>query len=249
MYVSGGTVVPTVPASSDRCIGDGSGNNTSAPGEVRFTGGSIDAALDMVNPAATNGNGVAVFPVAVSNLTANAKVAFDGLPSYYGTTDIYADEEGKVYLWLPEDWDEGGITPRLLAASPRRLLGATPGASHTFSANGYSYTVSIPAGGGEAVAERGEALELSELKITGFSVADGWIVISVNASPATWMYGFGDRLRVYVSETLPVPDTDDAVLELPGWELILEDGDNATFAVPLGDLPESMFFKVKMKEN
>ncbi|MBQ6328138.1 MAG: hypothetical protein IJI35_03910 [Kiritimatiellae bacterium] len=241
VYVSGGTVVPT--PGSKKSIGGDNG------GEVRFTGGSIDAALDMVNPAATNGNGVAVFPVAVSNLTANAKVAFDGLPSYYGTTDIYADEEGKVYLWLPENWDEGGITPRLLAASPRRLLGATPGASHTFSANGYSYTVSIPAGGGEAVAERGDALELSELKITGFSVADGWIVISVNASPATWMYGFGDRLRVYASETLPVPDTDDAVLELPGWELILEDGDNATFAVPLGDLPESMFFKVKMKEN
>ena len=241
VYVSGGTVVPT--PGNKKSIGGDNG------GEVRFTGGSIDAALDMVNPAATNGNGVAVFPVAVSNLTARAKVAFDGLPSYYGTTDIYADEEGKVYLWLPENWDEGGITPRLLAASPRRLLGATPGASHTFSANGYSYTVSIPAGGGEAVAERGDALELSELKITGFSVADGWIVISVNASPATWMYGFGDRLRVYASETLPVPDTDDAVLELPGWELILEDGDNATFAVPLGDLPESMFFKVKMKEN
>ena len=264
VYVSGGTVVPTVPASSARCIGDGAGN-TSVPGEVRFTGGSIDAAFAIVNPAATNSIGVAVYPVAVSNLTANAKVAFDGLPSYYGTTDIYANEEGKVYLWLPEDWDEGGITPRLLAASPRRLLGATPGASHTFSANGYSYTVSIPAGGGEAVAERGEALELSELKITGFSVADGWIVISVNASPATWMYGFGD-LNAYVKTLTDKPvkvsiyqynadhelihsDDDDAVLELPGWELILEDGDNATFAVPLGDLPESMFFKVKVKEN
>jgi hypothetical protein len=127
------------------------------------------------------------------------------------------------------------------------MLGAGTGTSHTFSANGYSYTVEIPAGGGEAVAEKGDPLPLESLKIDDFAVEDGWLVIRVTASPATWMYGFADTLEVRASETLPIPETDDAALDLSGAELRLEDGENATIAVPLGELPPSKFFKVKAK--
>ena len=96
--------------------------------------------------------------------------------------------------------------------------------------------------------ERAQAIRpLESLTIVDFAVEDGWLAIRVTASPATWMYGFADTLEVYASETLPIPETDDAALDLSGAELRLADGENATIAVPLGELPPSKFFKVKAK--
>ncbi|MBQ1345058.1 MAG: hypothetical protein IIY62_01725, partial [Kiritimatiellae bacterium] len=235
VHISGGTVMPMITSAYDvsKIIGGRNG------GEVRFTGGSVDVALAMVTPAAMNDNGVAVFPVTVSNLTAHAKVAFDGLPSYYGTTDVYANDEGKVYLWLPENWDEGGITPRLLGAAPKSVT------THTFAANGYRYTVAIPEGGGEPTAERGEALQLDALRIRDFAVDGGWLYIGVTANPATWLQGFADRLRVRAARSLPIPDTDDSLLDLSHAELWLEDGKNATIAVPLPDGASGGFFRIE----
>jgi len=156
-----------------------------------------------------------------------------GLPDYYGTTGIYADADGKAYLWLPEDWTTP-VTPKLMSAS------AT---AHSFSANGYSYTVKIAADSGDAVAEKGEALKLGELKIIGFAVEDGWIVIDVNARPATWINGFADYLKVRASDTLPIPNTDDTLLDLSEAELRIHDNENATIAVPLPEGQTDRFFK------
>jgi hypothetical protein len=200
-------------------------------------------ATDKVDPAPSNGTDP-VYCVTVSDLAANTKVAFSGLPEGYGTKDIYSDAAGNVYLWLPENWP----TPSpLLSASPRGRLGARVGAEHTFAANGYKYTVTIDSSSGGAVAEQGEPLELETLEISGFEVEDGWLAIRVGASPATWMYGFADTLEIHASETLPIPDSDGARLDLSGAELIKEDGDSATFVVPLGDKSGCRFFKVKSR--
>ena len=188
-----------------------------------------------------NTSAVSVYMVTVDGIEPNAKVAFDNLPSYYNTDEIYADAAGQVYLWLPENWETGhDITPRLLATP-------ASGTKHTFAANGYSYTVTIDQSAGGAVAEKGEALQLEGLRIDGFAVADGWLLISLTASPATWLYGFADTLTVCASTTLPVPD--DAKLDLSGAELRLEDGNRAVFAVPLDAAARSMFFRVGAEES
>ena len=95
--------------------------------------------------------------------------------------------------------------------------------------------------------EQGEPLELETLKIDDFAIKDGWLAIHVAASPATWLNGFVDTLVVRASETLPIPDTDESKLDLSRAEVLLEDGDNATVLVPLGDQSNCRFFKVKSR--
>ena len=227
----------------------GCGRDTVSMGAVRILGGSVDADPDRISPAPSNTT-AQVVRVVVEELAPGAAVAFDGLPDDYGRDGIYADADGKAYLWLPEDWDTTTITPRRLSASRGRLTSdaglrtSSSGVTHTFAANGYQYTVEISADGGTVSAERGEALKLTDLTIRDFDVEDGWLLISVKASPATWLYGFADALAVRASETLPIPDTDDSLLDMSKAELRLEDGENATIAVPLsGDSP-CRFFKV-----
>ena len=193
---------------------------------------------------AVNASGAALSCVEVPGIASGAAVAFDGLPEGYGTTCIYADADGKAYLWLPADWTTP-VTPRLASAQPR--LGASSGTTHTFAANGYRYTVVIDQEACMVSAAQGEALELEGLRIDGFAVEGGTLVIELTASPATWLYGFADRLVVRGSETLPVPD--DALLDLSGAELRLEDGDRAVFTVPLDAKAQSMFFRVGLDGN
>ena len=177
-------------------------------------------------------------------LTPYTAVAFDNLPAYYGKSGIYTDAGGKVYLWLPEDWEEPHVSP-LMAASPKKgLLAASSGTSHTFSANGYSYTVTIDADAGGAVAEQGDPLSLESLSIDDFAVADGYLAIRFTARPATWLYGFADLITIRTSETLPIQNSDD-LIDLSNAELYLEGVDAATIIVPLGGASSNRFFRVE----
>jgi len=240
--ISGGTVVAVT---NELTRGIGRGRDTVSMGGVTITGGSVDVAPYNIDPAPSNGV-VRLVCVEVPDITPGAAIAFDGLPDGYGTSGIYADADGKVYLWLPEDWDTTPITPHLLSAASGRL-GAPSGTSHTFAANGYRYTVTIPEGGGETVAEKAGALQLDGLKIDGFAVEDGLLVINFTASPATWLQGFADKLVIRASETLPIPK--DALLDLSGAELRLEGTTRAVFTVPLDAKAQSMFFSVGLDEN
>ena len=211
---------------------------------MTITGGSVNANPDHVDPAPSNGT-ARVLRVEVSGLTPDAAVAFDGLPDYYGTSGIYADAAGKAYLWLPEDWETSHtITPHLLSASPRHLLGASSGTPHTFAANGYRYTVTMSEAG--AVAEQGDPLSLESLKIDDFAVEDGYILLRFTAKPATWLYGFKDLIRIRASETLPIPEDDSSLLDLSRAELTLEGADAATIIVPLAPGTRNRFFKVEV---
>ena len=242
--ISGGTVVAPTDETWTHAIGN-SWSATSV-GPVTITGGSINANPDHVDPAPSNGT-ARVSRVVVDGLTPGAAVAFDGLPEYYGKSGIYADADGKAYLWLPEDWTTP-VAPKLFAAAPKKgLLGASSGTSHKFAANGYSYMVTIDSSAGGAVAEKGDPLQIESLKVDGFAVEDGWLVISVTASPATWLYGFADTLKIRASETLPIPDTDDALLDLSEAELWLSGDDKATIAVPLREGFGDKFFKMEAK--
>ena len=95
--ISGGTVVATA---GENYYGD-FGGYSGIGGPVTFSGGSIRAAHGNVWNAPSNGT-ARVWCVTVPNLTPGAAVALSGLPVGYGTDDIFADAEGKVYLWLPD---------------------------------------------------------------------------------------------------------------------------------------------------
>ena len=111
---------------------------------VRIVGGSLD--LDG-NFAIAPSNGTAqVYCVTLTNLTAGARVALGGLPSYYDASQIYADENGKVYLWLSADWDPSNVVQLLSGAAPREI-----------EANGYKYRLAVGADG-KMTAEKGAAV-------------------------------------------------------------------------------------------
>ena len=120
-----------------------------------------------------------------------------------------------------------------------------PASSTLVVTNGYNYSVTIDAASGGAVAEQGEPLPLESLKIDDFAVADGYMAIRFTAKPATWLYGFADLIVVRASETLPIPSTDDSILDLSGAELHLEGSDAATLVVPLPQGGANRFFKVE----
>lgn len=190
-----------------------------------------------------------VYMVTVDDLAYNAKVAFDGLPDYYSTAEIYSDDDGKVYLWLPENWEaEHPITPKaLLGASSRPLLGAASGTPHEFVANGYRYSVTISSEG-SSDAEKGEPIPLESLNIHSFDVCDGYLAIRFTAKPPTWLNGFSDKLYVRASDTLPMPEGDAYTLNLDDAKLVLEDDDAATLFVPLDEHSGSKFFAVEFSQ-
>ena len=213
---------------------------------VKILGGSVH--FDGTAAIAFSNDTVAVQSVVIEELSHDAAVAFTGLPEYYGTSAIYADAAGKAYLWLPETWDTP-ITLKTMSGKVFKLLKApVPSTTHKFIANGYNYSVTIDANEGGAVAERGEKLELNSLRIDDFTVADGELRIGITASPATWLYGFIDTLKIRASATLPIPDTDDANLDLTDADLQLVDAETATFIVPLGDKADCRFFRMVEKE-
>ena len=224
IVISGGTVDAT--SRSGSAIGSGGGSYSEA---VTIAGGSVKATDGGLPTVATNAANETLSCVEVPGLTPGAAVAFDGLPPYYGTSGIVADAAGKVYLWLPENWDTGAVTPHLFAAT----LHASSGTSHAFAANGYRYTVTIPAGGGEAVATQGDALELEGFRINDFAVADGVLTINVSAKPDTWLYGFFDRVAIHSSESLPIQMTPATRLDTSAASVTLEDDGSATYTLVL----------------
>ncbi len=116
-YGAGGTVtisggiVFTRGKSGGADIGPGSGGSVS--GANTFTGGSIRLANSTIAPAPSNGT-VRVWCVTVPYLTPNAAATVNGLDPY-NVNGLAADENGKLYLWLPNnvytfttsggDWD------------------------------------------------------------------------------------------------------------------------------------------------
>ena len=110
LSVSGGTLFATGGAGGAPGIGPGLGNVGEGEtgdlpdpsGTSTFTGGSIR--IDGVYAAAAPSNNTArVWCVTVPDLTANAHIAVTSLPVTYGVNDLFADNNGKLYFWLPND--------------------------------------------------------------------------------------------------------------------------------------------------
>jgi hypothetical protein len=212
MSVISGTGMVTVANGTFALAGD-----VASP--VRIVGGSLDLDGDF---ALAPSNGEAqVYCVTLTNLTAGARVALGGLPDYYNATNIYADAEGQVYLWLPADWDPTNVVHLLSAAAPREI-----------EANGYRYRLSVGADG-KMTAEKGAAVELDGFHINGFVVEDDVLTINVSSTPGTWLYGFPEQVVVRSSDTLPIPKTPETALDLSTATATLEDDGSVTYSVEL----------------
>ncbi len=96
--INGGTVIATGNSRADI----GPGNNGTASGTNIFTGGSICLGASTAAPAPSNGT-KQVFCAVVSGFTPGEPVALEGLPEGYGVKDIFADDCGCIYLWLPNN--------------------------------------------------------------------------------------------------------------------------------------------------
>ena len=109
LSVSGGTVLAIGGAGGAPGVGGGLGNveegdTGNAPdisGSNHFTGGSIRIDGDFAMAAPSNGT-ARVWCVTVPELTPNASVVVT-LIGTYGVNDLFADNDGKLYLWLPND--------------------------------------------------------------------------------------------------------------------------------------------------
>ena len=109
LSVSGGTLFAIGGAGGAPGVGGGLGNveegdTGNAPdisGSNHFTGGSIRIDGDFAMAASSNGT-ACVWCVTVPKLTPNASVVITSLGTY-GVNDLFADNNGKLYLWLPND--------------------------------------------------------------------------------------------------------------------------------------------------
>jgi len=73
---------------------------------TRFTGGTIRSGGVSPSPVPCNNTDDPLACAVVAGFEPDAPVVFassgPGLPDYYGTNDIFADDGGCIYLWLPE---------------------------------------------------------------------------------------------------------------------------------------------------
>ena len=149
--ISGGTVIAQGNGGGAD-IGPGKNNNNGS--ENTFTGGSISLAASSALPAPTND----VNPVGcavVSGFNANTAVTITGL-SDYGVNDIFADNYGSIYLWLPDgtytfDANErnctveiqGGVGPTGITVNDEEVaFGPSGGAGWNFDADTQTLTLS-----------------------------------------------------------------------------------------------------------
>ena len=105
--ITGGTVVAAANKISDYAPTDiGAGRNAGAKGVVLVTGGSVHATKKgIVDPVASNAT-ERVWCVEFPGFTPNAavdlgEVKLNGAAWAYGAESIFADADGKIYLWLP----------------------------------------------------------------------------------------------------------------------------------------------------
>ena len=165
--------------------------------------------------------------VIVPDLEPIAPVSFSGLPDYYNASNICANAEGKVYLYLPgqDVYDENDYV--------------------FFVANGMLYRVVVMNGSAANTAQR--VAGPTALRIESIAAAEDEVSLVVSAEPGDWITDVSARLlRVRAAEELPLPS--DAAALLPRESVgVSTNGDGtATLAVPrAADVPRT-FYRVEI---
>jgi hypothetical protein len=150
LTISGGTVFATGGTGGGPGIGGGvnnadfGGTTPNVSGTSLFTGGSIR--IDGGYAAAAPSNGAArVWCVTVPNLEPGAAVVVVSLDPY-GVDDLFADDVGQLYLWLPNGsygFTAGGTGyTAAVAGAPTTATGGGGIPAPVFAADGSGIVVS-----------------------------------------------------------------------------------------------------------
>ena len=188
---------------------------------VVFTGGAIYVADKGLRPAPTNDFSSAVFPVDFDIGTPDAKVDSvaifrDGAECAYGTEGLYADESGKLRLWLPNG-------------------------DYEFVVDGVRWTATVA----DAVTTAAIAGPTA-LHIESIAAAEDEVSLVVSAEPDGWITDVSAQLlRVRAAEELPLPSDAAALLPREEVGVSTNGDGTATLAVPrAADVPRT-FYRVE----
>ena len=165
-----------------------------------------------------NGSNVRVWCVTVTNLVPGAKVVLDGL-SGYGTSDIFADDTGAVYLWLPNG---AHLFSTQIGEETWRWRADVSGAD----------TVAVAVTGPDG------------LTITGIALTETAVTITVASDPAEWMASGYASLRVRAGAALPLPAGDEALLDESLVTATLNADGTATLTFPRSS-SDLMFYRIE----
>ena len=151
--------------------------------------------------------------------TPDATAELSGLDGY-GTRDLYADANGDVYLWLPDG-------------------------DYSFTVNGRGCTATVDGADTVAVVD---PVALDSLHIESIELVPGAVVLVVSAEPDGWITDMtAQLLRVRVSEELPLPDGDAALLPQTDVGVLVNDDGTATVVVPRAANVPRTFYRVEVK--
>ena len=164
--------------------------------------------------------------VEVPGLEPNAPVVFTGLPEYYNASNIYANAEGKVYLYLKAVYDEAdGIA---------------------FAANGARYNVVVWDSSAANTAEKIAYVPPTALHIESIAAAEDKVTLVVSAEPDGWLTAeTALLLRVRAAAALPLPEGDAALLPREDVEISANGDGTATATVPRAADAPQMFYDVE----
>jgi len=180
----------------------------------------------LANSGAKTPQGESAACVEIPELEPNAPVAFTGLPDYYNASNICANAEGKVYLYLKAVYDEAdGIT---------------------FTANGARYRVIVWDSGAANTAEKIAYVSPTALHIESIAAAEDKVTLVVSAEPDGWLTSeTAELLRVRAAAELPLPEGDAALLPREDVEISANGDGTATAVVPrAADAPRT-FYRVE----
>jgi len=215
-FQNGGTVIANGGSvnlvTADAVSSSGRGNVIRG-GSLHVTG-----ANPTISTSPVNGSNVRVWCVAVTNLVPGAKVALNGL-SDYGTSDIFADDTGAVYLWLP---DGAHLFSTQIGEETWRWRADVSGAD----------TVAVAVTGPDG------------LSITDIVLAETTVDITVAADPTGWMASGYASLRVRAGAALPLSAGDEALLDPSQVTTTLNADGTATLSVPR-QAATQMFYRIE----
>ena len=201
-----------------------SGNSnsvTGGDGSFVITGGSVVGTTGLIMPCPVDAETNSLAGVVVSNLTAGAKIEVSGLPSTYGTDDIYADANGTILLWLPMN-DLNNKED-----------------AYTFTAGGSKWKVRIESVGFSF----GTAVVPESVSIVSLSLSASGAKLKVTSDNPAWLKLNASSLRVMAAST-PNMDESNAVIITP--EITQNEDGSAELDIS-GSRSSAVFYKVIVK--
>ena len=167
--------------------------------------------------------------IEVPELEPNAPVVFTGLPDYYNASNIVANAEGKVYIYLKATYSDE---------------------TTYFIANGQLYRVVATDSSAANTAQKVVYSGVDSLMIESIAVADDSVTLVVSAMPAGAAVQFMDLLEVVCAADLESLQSGDPsrvttyAMDSAGVAATPNGDGTMTIEVPVAPSDRQMFYKI-----